>query len=86
MKANLMRAPGETDVLQSADVPIPEIADPHQLLVRVHAAGLNPLDTKVRKLHFYYPEHLPAILGCDGAGVVERVGGAVTRFHPGDEV
>lgn len=86
MKAILMRAPGETDVLQSADVPIPEIADPHQLLVRVHAAGLNPLDTKVRKLHFYYPEHLPAILGCDGAGVVERVGGAVTRFHPGDEV
>ena len=86
MKAILMRAPGETDVLQSADVPIPEIADPHQLLVRVHAAGLNPLDTKVRKLHFYYPEHLPAILGCDGAGVVERVGGAVTRFRPGDEV
>ena len=86
MKAILMRAPGETDVLQSADVPIPEIADPHQLLVRVHAAGLNPLDTKVRKLHFYYPEHLPAILGCDGAGVVERVGGAVTRFRPGGEV
>jgi NADPH2:quinone reductase len=86
MKAILMRAPGGTEVLEPAEVPTPAIADANQLLVRVHAAGLNPLDTKVRKLHFMYPDHLPAILGCDGAGVVERVGPAVTRFRPGDEV
>jgi NADPH2:quinone reductase len=86
MKAILMRAPGGTEVLELAEVPTPEIADAYQLLVRVHAAGLNPLDTKVRKLHFMYPDHLPAILGCDGAGVVERVGAAVTRFRRGDEV
>ena len=86
MKALLMRAPGAPEVLELADVPMPELDDARELLVRVHAAGVNPLDTKIRKLHFMYPEHLPAILGCDGAGVVERVGSGVTRFRPGDEV
>ena len=77
---------GDADVLTLADIPKPVIVNPHALLVRVHAAGLNPLDTKIRKLHFYYPDNLPAILGCDGAGVVESVGDGVTRFRPGDEV
>jgi len=86
MKAILMRAPGSPEVLEMDDVPLPKIADAHQMIVRLHAAGLNPLDTKVRKLHFMYPDHLPAILGCDGAGIVEHVGEAVTRFKPGDEV
>ena len=86
MKAILMRAPGGPEALELTEVPAPEIADPHHLLVRVHAAGLNPLDTKVRKLHFMYPDHPPAILGCDGAGVIEAVGSAVTRFRAGDEV
>jgi len=86
MQAMLMRAPGEAEVLQAAEVPVPDLSDAHQLLVRLHAAGINPLDTKVRKLHFMYPKHLPAVLGCDGAGVVEKVGAAVTRFKPGDEV
>lgn len=86
MKAIVMRAPGPAEVLEMADVPMPDISDAHQMIVRLHAAGLNPLDTKVRKLHFMYPDHLPAILGCDGAGIVDRVGDAVTRFKPGDEV
>ena len=86
MKAIVMKVPGDAGVLQLADVPMPAMDDAHQLLVRLHAAGINPLDTKVRKLHFMYPEHLPAILGCDGAGVVERIGTAVTRFKPGDEI
>jgi len=86
MKAILMRAPGSPEVLEMDDVPLPKIADAHQMIVRLHAAGLNPLDTKVRKLHFMYPDHLPVILGCDGAGIVEHVGEAVTRFKPGDEV
>jgi NADPH2:quinone reductase len=86
MKAILMRAPGPADVLEMADIPVPTISDAHQMIVRLHAAGLNPLDTKVRKLHFMYPDHLPAILGCDGAGIVERTGNAVTRFKPGDAV
>lgn len=86
MKAMLMRAPGGIEVLELTDLPVPEVTESHQMVVRVYAAGLNPLDTKVRKLHFYYPDHLPAILGTDGAGVVESVGSDVTRFRPGDEV
>lgn len=86
MKAVLMRAPGDPDVLEVADLPIPALTSPHQLLVRVLAAGINPLDTKIRKLHFYYPDNLPAVLGCDCAGTVEAVADEVTRFHPGDAV
>jgi NADPH2:quinone reductase len=47
---------------------------------------VNPVDTKLRQRGTYYPERLPTILGCDGAGVVEAVGAEVTRFKPGDEV
>ena len=86
MKAIVMNAPGAPDVLQLADWPMPAIGGGRDMLVRVRAAGVNPLDTKVRKLHFMYPDHLPAILGCDGAGVVEAVGSEVRRFRPGDEV
>lgn len=86
MKAVLMTAPGEADVLQVRDLPAPEISNPRQVLVEVHAAGVNPLDAKVRKLHMFYPGRLPAILGCDAAGVVKSVGNEVSRFKPGDEV
>lgn len=86
MKAMLMRAPGEPDVLELARLPVPPLAGAHDMLVRVHAAGVNPVDTKIRKLHFYYPGNLPVILGCDGAGIVETVGSGVTRFRPGDAV
>ncbi|MEO8080867.1 MAG: zinc-dependent alcohol dehydrogenase family protein [Caldimonas sp.] len=85
MKAMLMMAPGGPDVLQAADVAMPE-PGPRDLLVQVKAAGVNPLDTKVRKLHMFYPNVLPVILGCDGAGTVEAVGREVTRFRPGDDV
>ncbi len=86
MRAVLMNAPGDPDVLKIADVPQPSITDPSGILVRLHAAGVNPIDTKVRKLNMYYPDKLPSILGCDGAGVVEAIGSSVTRVRPGDEV
>ena len=86
MKAMLMTAPGGPEVLQLADIPKPKLASPSHLLVRLQAAGINPLDTKVRKLHMFYPSNLPALLGCDGAGVVEAIGSGVTRFKPGEEV
>lgn len=87
MRAMLMTAAGGPEVLQLADnLAMPDLPSPSHLLVRLHAAGVNPIDTKVRKLHMYYPNNLPAILGCDGAGVVEAAGGSVTRFKPGDEV
>ncbi len=50
------------------------------------AAGVNPVDTKLRGRGTYYPDRMPAILGCDGAGVVEAVGADVNDFQPGDSV
>jgi len=85
MKAILMSAAGGPEVLKAADIPTPK-AGPNDLLVRLRAAGINPLDTKVRKLNAFYPNDLPAVLGCDGAGTVEAVGSAVRRFKPGDDV
>lgn len=58
-----------------------------EVLVRVAAAGTNPLDTKIRAGEAAHARHpLPAVLGMDLAGVVEKVGPGVTRFAPGDEV
>jgi NADPH2:quinone reductase len=58
-----------------------------QALVRIHASGLNSLDTKIRAgkaAHAKQP--LPAVQGLDMAGVVEEIGAGVTSFKPGDEV
>jgi NADPH2:quinone reductase len=85
MKAMLMKAPGAPEVLALADIPVPQ-PGPNELLVRLRAAGLNPLDTKVRKLNMFFPNDLPSVLGCDGAGTVEAVGAKVIRFAPGDDV
>ena len=86
MQAILMTAAGNADVLQLREIAKPELPSPHHLLVKLAAAGVNPLDTKLRAKSAYYPDKLPAILGCDGAGVVEKTGSAVTRFKPGDAV
>lgn len=86
MKAVIMTAVGGPEVLQPAEVATPGIERPGEMLVRLKAAGINPIDTKLRGHGTYYPDRLPAILGCDGAGVVEAVGETVTRFKPGDAV
>lgn len=86
MKAILATAPGGPEVLQLRDVPKPELPSPHHVRIKLAAAGVNPVDTKLRAKPAYHPDKLPAILGCDGAGVVESVGSAATRFKPGDEV
>jgi len=86
MKAIFATAPGSPDVLQLRDIPKPELPSPHHLCVKLAAAGVNPIDTKLRTRPIYYPDKLPAILGCDGAGIVEETGKAVTRFKVGDEV
>ena len=86
MKAILATTPGSPDVLQLRNIPIPGLPSPHHLLVKLAAAGVNPIDTKLRAKPVYYPDKLPAILGCDGAGIVEETGSAVTRFKAGDEV
>jgi NADPH:quinone reductase-like Zn-dependent oxidoreductase len=62
-------------------------AGPNQVLVRIHASGVNPLDVKIRAGEAAHARHpLPAILGIDLAGVVEAVGPGVTAFRLGDEV
>jgi NADPH2:quinone reductase len=86
MKAILMTQTGPADLLQVADVPEPAITTPNQIKVRLRAAGVNPIDTKLRRSGVFYPDALPAVLGCDGAGEVVETGSAVTRFKKGDKV
>jgi len=87
VKAVLMTAPGNPEVLQLQEVPNPGVpVGSTELLVRLVAAGINPIDTKLRKRGTFYPEQMPAILGCDGAGVVEAVGAGVQGFRVGDAV
>ena len=84
MKAFLVETPNGP--FHEVEIPTPRPA-PHQVLVKIHAAGINPLDTKIRAgqgSHANQP--LPAILGLDMAGSVEAVGSDVTAFVPGDEV
>ncbi|NEV61443.1 zinc-dependent alcohol dehydrogenase family protein [Thiorhodococcus minor] len=86
MKAIEIRETGGLDVLATVERSTPELNDPEDILVKLCAAGVNPVDTKVRANGPMLPDGLPAVLGCDGAGVVEAVGSDVTRFKPGDEV
>ncbi len=82
-----MTAAGSPDVLQIQQVTNPAVpVGDTELLIRLVAAGINPIDTKLRQRGTFYPEQMPAILGCDGAGVVEAVGAGVQRFRPGDAV
>lgn len=85
MKTMMMVAIGGPGVLELRDVPDP-VPGGDELLIRLRAAGINPLDWKMRKKGTRFPDRLPSILGCDGAGVVEKVGENVTKFKEGDEV
>lgn len=69
------------------DLPAPE-PGPGEVLVRVHAAGMNPFDWKVADgaLEGVVEHRFPVVMGSDGAGVVEAVGAGVSRFAPGDRV
>ena len=87
MKAVVMREHGGPDVLEVQEIARPEPA-PTEILVRVAAAGLNPVDWKVRE-EPWLPDLMgepPLILGWDVAGTVEAVGYGVTRFAPEDRV
>ncbi|MDM7321851.1 MAG: alcohol dehydrogenase catalytic domain-containing protein, partial [Gammaproteobacteria bacterium] len=86
MRAMLMTAAGGPEVLQPADIPEPTLSRPSQVKVRLRAAGVNPIDTKLRARGvLFYPNALPAILGCDGAGEVVEAG-AESGLAPGDRV
>ena len=86
MKAIVMTNAGSPEVLEFRDIPTPQIKTPTELLIKLKAAGVNPIDTKLRQRGTFYPDDLPAILGCDGAGIVEAVGAAVEKFTVGDRV
>lgn len=85
MKAVVINKHGAEDVLELADMPEPEIAA-NEVLVRVKACALNYLDIWVRKGIRGLELAMPHILGCDIAGVVERVGELVKNTKPGNEV
>ncbi len=86
MKAAVLTGAGDADMLKLMEVPDPVINDPQEVLVHLHAAGINPVDYKLRKAGGFYHDRLPLILGCDGAGVVKEIGEGVTKFKVGDEV
>ena len=87
MKALIFNRYGKGDNVTFADMARP-VPKPDEILVQVHAAGLNPIDTMVPKGTFksFLKFQLPATLGSDLAGVVVEVGNRVTRFKPGDAV
>ena len=85
MKAIRIHEYGGPEVLVYEEVPTPE-PGPAQILVRVEAATVNPVDVAVREDRFPTPKAPPKTLGSDGAGVVEQVGHDVSSVKPGDEV
>lgn len=87
MKAFLIDRYGKKETGHIDDVPTPPLRD-DDVLIRVHAASVNALDTKIRRGEFkvILPYRLPLILGNDLAGTVEHVGAGVSQFEPGDEV
>jgi len=87
MKAVIVDRYGSADRVRASEVPGPEMRE-DDVLIEIHAAGVNPLDSKIRDGEFklLLPYRLPLILGNELAGVVIRVGSRVRRFKPGDEV
>jgi NADPH:quinone reductase len=76
---------GGPEVLRLEEVPTPQ-PRPGEVLVRVHAVGVNPVETYIRAGKYARLPELPYTPGNDGAGVVEEVGSDVTGFNPGDRV
>jgi NADPH:quinone reductase-like Zn-dependent oxidoreductase len=84
MRAISQRALGGPEVLELVEMERPE-PGPVEVLVRVHAAGVNPTDWKARRTGGRF-KGVPSVLGFDVSGVVEAVGPGVTLYEPGDEV
>ena len=85
MKAIQVHQFGGPEVLQLKEIPTPKPA-PGQVLVRVHAAGVNPYDTYMRNGTYAIKPPLPYTPGSDAAGVIESVGEGVTKVKPGARV
>ncbi|RMF45180.1 MAG: NADPH:quinone reductase [Planctomycetota bacterium] len=85
MKAAYYNEPGPPEVIQYGDLPDPQCG-PGQVLVRVGAVSVNPIDTYIRGGANYWELPKPTIPGCDLAGTVVEVGEGVTQFQVGDRV
>ena len=85
MKAMVLTQFGEPDHFALRDLPDPT-PGPGEVLIRVAASGVNPVDTKFRRNGSPIAPELPGILGMDVAGTVEEVGDGVAGFRPGDAV
>jgi len=87
MQAVVVRETGDPDVLRMEELERPEPGD-GEVLIRVFAASVNPVDWKVRAGHLkdMLKYQLPLIPGWDAAGVIEDVGAGVVRLKRGDEV
>ena len=87
MKAFTISRYAKNGNLQLTEMPVPIVKD-HDVLVEVHAAGVNLLDVKIMHGEFklILPYTLPVVLGHDVAGIVIKVGTGVSRFKPGDQI
>ena len=85
MKAIRVAAFGGPDVLRLEEVPTPK-PGPDEVLVRIHASGVNPVETYIRAGTYARLPELPYTPGNDGAGVVEQLGAKVSEFTAGDRV
>jgi NADPH:quinone reductase-like Zn-dependent oxidoreductase len=87
MKAFIIDRYSKKDPMRLGDMPQPELRD-DDVLIEVHAAGLNLLDSKIKSGEFklILPYRMPLVLGHDVAGVITRVGSRVRQFKVGDEV
>ena len=85
MKAIRVHEFGGPEVLRLEEVPTPQ-PGPGEVLVRIHAIGINPVETYIRAGTYARLPELPYTPGNDGAGLIERVGPDVNEFKPGDRV
>lgn len=85
MKAVRVHQLGDPSVMQVEETAVPEPKE-DQVVVRIQAAGVNPVDTYIRAGAYARKPELPYTPGIDGAGIVEQVGAAVTQFKVGDRI
>ncbi|HEY0459932.1 MAG TPA: NADPH:quinone reductase [Pyrinomonadaceae bacterium] len=85
MKAIVVKEFGAPEVMRLEEIPTPE-PNENQVLVRIKAAGVNPVDTYIRSGVYAQKPNLPYTPGKDGAGIVEKTGERVTKFKAGDRV
>ncbi len=86
MKAAILPQSAESALLDYTDLDAPSVYSDSQVLVRLKAAGVNPVDIKLCSNPSYFPIQLPFVPGFDGSGIIEARGTGVEDFELGDEV